>query len=262
VLDTISEVGFKGFELLFAKHIWSGHWLPFSGDKNRFLDTLSKREMQLASIYSFGTYILGVDYSFDEIPFHLWWKHWQIPKIARFASSVGCKKLVLGGGYPYLKKIEEIREKDYEKMAKFLNKIGKICENYGVTVNYHPHPEPHPYTIQSVEQINKLFELTDPDLVHLTLDTGFAAAEIDFVEVIHTHSERIKHVHFKDYCNGNFVDLGEGIVNFPLILKTLKSIGYDDWVMIEDWYPPIIERTPLESAKNSKAYIDEYLNTL
>jgi len=129
-------------------------------------------------------------------------------------------------------------------------------------VNYHPHPEPHPYTIQSVEQINKLFELTDPDLVHLTLDTGFAAAEIDFVEVIHTHSERIKHVHFKDYCNGNFVDLGEGIVNFPLILKTLKSIGYDDWVMIEDWYPPIIERTPLESAKNSKAYIDEYLNTL
>lgn len=262
MLETISKVGFKGFELLFAKRLWSGDWLPFSGDKNKFLDILSRRELQLASIYSFGTYIRGVDYSFEELPFHLWWKHWQLPKIARFASSVGCKKLVLGGGYPYLKKREEMKGKDYEKMARLLNKIGKICNNYGITLNYHPHPEPHPYTIQSVEQIDKLLKLTDPDLVYLTLDTGFAAAGIDFVKVIHTYSERINHVHFKDYSNGNFMDLGEGTVDFPLILKTLKSIGYDDWIIIEDWYPPITGITPFESAKNSKAYVDEYLATL
>ena len=46
---------------------------------------------------------------------------------------------------------------------------------------------------------------------------------------------RIKKVHFKDYqiSSSNFVDLLEGDVNYPEVMKALNEIGYDDWVTVE-----------------------------
>ncbi len=50
--------------------------------------------------------------------------------------------------------------------------------------------------------------------------------------------ERIKKVHFKDYrvaAGGlhGFVDLLAGDINYPEVMKALKSIGYDGWVSAE-----------------------------
>lgn len=50
--------------------------------------------------------------------------------------------------------------------------------------------------------------------------------------------DRIKKVHFKDYrmaAGGlhGFVDLLAGDVNYPEVIKTLESVGYDGWVSAE-----------------------------
>ncbi len=261
IVDSISKAGFKGFEIICGRGIWGsrGEFLPFGGDKNKVLDILSEKGPELASTYNFGNYIRGVDYNLLGIPRHFWWRWWHIPKMAKFTASLGCKKLIFGGGYPYFKSKEEMEERDYQKMAKLLNQIGKVCNDYGVQVSYHPHPEPHPYTIQTRDQIDKMFQLINPDLVHLALDTGLSVGGIDLIEIIHTYRDRIGHVHFKDYKNGNFLNLGEGAINFPLIVKTLRSVGYDDWIIIEDWYPPVTPRTPSECAENSKRYVEKYL---
>jgi sugar phosphate isomerase/epimerase len=261
IVDSISRSGFKGLDIISGSGVWGsrGELLPFGGDKNKVLDVLCEKEIKLVSIFNFGNYIRGVDYNFWGIPRHFWWRWWQIPKIVKFANSVGCKKLILTGGYPYFKRKEEMEERDYQKMATLLNQIGKICYDYGVQASYHPHPEPHPYVIQTRDQIDKLFELINTDLVNLALDTGLSVGGTDLIELIQDYRDRINHVHFKDYKDGNFTDLGEGVINFPLIVKTLRSIGYDDWIIIEDWYPPITSRTPSESAKNSKKYVEKYL---
>jgi inosose dehydratase len=261
IADGVSKAGFKGFEIICGDGVWGkkGDFLPFAGDTKKVLDVLSGKEAKVASIYNFGKYILGVDYNFLEIPKHFLWRRWQIPKAAKFVESIGCKKFIFGGGYPRFKRKEDMREKDYQQMASLLNHVGKICTDYGLRVTYHPHPEPHPYTIQTREQIDKLFDLVDPDLINLSLDTGLSAGGMDLVEVIQTYRGRIGHVHFKDYKDGDFFDLGEGAVNFPLVLETLRSAGYDDWVIIEDWYPPLTSRDPFESAKKSRKYLEKHL---
>lgn len=261
IVDSISRAGFKGFEIICGRGVWGsrGELLPFGGDKSKVLDKLSTTEVELASVYNFGAFIRGVDYNWSRVPQHLWWRWWQIPKFAKFATSVGCKKLIFGGGYPYFKSEEEMKERDYQKMASLLNQIGKVCCDYGLQVSYHPHPEPHPYTIQSRHQIDELFHLINPDLVHLALDTGLSVGGTDLPELINTYGDRIGHVHFKDYKNGNFLNLGEGAIDFPLIVKTLRSIGYDDWIIIEDWYPPVTPKTPSECAQNSKKYMEKNL---
>lgn len=261
VVDSISRAGFKGVDIICGRDAWGskGELLPLGGDKNKVLDVLSEKEVKLVSIFNWGEYIRGVDYDFGVIPRHFWWRWWQIPKIAKFAASVGCETLTLGGGYPRFKGIEEMKERDYQKMARLLNQIGKVCYDYGIQVLYHPHGQPHPYTIQTRDQIDKLFELLNADLVNLGLDTGLSANGTNLVDLIQDYRDRTKNVHFKDYKHGDFLDLGEGAINFPLILKTLRSIGYDDWIIIEDWHTPASSRTPSESAANSKSYVEKYL---
>ncbi|MDR6548965.1 sugar phosphate isomerase/epimerase family protein [Paenibacillus qinlingensis] len=51
-------------------------------------------------------------------------------------------------------------------------------------------------------------------------------------------SHRIKKVHFKDYRRAagglhGFVDLLAGDVNYPEVMKTLQTIGYEDYVIAE-----------------------------
>jgi inosose dehydratase len=260
IVDSISRAGFRGADIICGKGVWGnkGEFLPFGGDKDKVLDTVSEKEVKLVAIFNFGSYIRGVDYNFWRTAGHFWWRWSQVPKIVKFANSIECK-LILAGGYPGFKRREEMEERDYQKMARVLNQIGKVCNDYGVDVSYHPHPEPHPYTIQSRDQIDKLFELINPDLVKFALDTGLRAGGTDLINLIQVYHDRINHVHFKDYKNGNFFDLGEGATDFQVILKTLRSVGYDDWIIIEDWYPPVTPRDPAESAKNSRKYVEKYL---
>jgi hexulose-6-phosphate isomerase len=50
--------------------------------------------------------------------------------------------------------------------------------------------------------------------------------------------KRIKKVHLKDYRKSvgtidGFVDLLEGSVNWPEVMKALREVGYDDWLIAE-----------------------------
>lgn len=257
IVDSLSAIGFKGFEIICGGGVWGarGEFLPLGGKPDRVISELSEKELKVVTLYNFGKFIRGVDYGISAVPWHFWWRWRQIPQAAKFANSIGCAKFILGGGYPGLKPMEAMTDKDYQKMASLLNEIGRVCQDYGVQVSYHPHPEPHPYTIQSRSQIDKIFEMLDPDLVSLSLDTGLSAGGMDLSELMQSYNKRINHVHFKDYKDGNFFDLGEGAIDLPNFVETLKSIGYDDWIMIEDWFPSLTQRTPVESARNSYEYI-------
>lgn len=259
ILDQISEAGFKGFET-HDEDIY-----PFLNDTKRFIDMLSERQMHLTSIHIFGYFYEHMSplphpkYWFDHFRTRIWWEWRMIPKVIKFAASIGCDHFGLIGGN---KRREGMREKDYVRVAKVLNKIGKMSDDFGIRTSYEPYAD---YIVSRMDELDKLCELIDPDVVHLTFDTAqWAAAGGDPVEAIKKYHKRINHVHFTDFGNGNFVQIGTGEIDFPNIAKLLKSLGYQDWIIIENDWRGLKSAgiTPFESVKKTKEYIDKYLSKL
>lgn len=235
VLDEISRAGYEGFE------IRDNHLSPIIKNPKDFHDALLEKELTLVSIYTPGGYFRGL----ESLPYYLWWRWRQIGRIIKFASDVGCKLIVVGG-----EERNEIKEKDCIKIAKVLNKVGRTCNDFGIEASYHAIQE---------HLIRKICELTDPDLVHLTVDTAHLISRgTDVVKVIKNYANRINLVHFKDLKDGRFVEFGEGTIKFKTIIGSLKSIHYDRWIIIEDEINSVT-RTPFESLKRTKAYIEMHL---
>ena len=216
---------------------------PFFNKKKELLNLLSKNKIQLVAIYTPGGYIRR-----KGLRYHYWWRWRQIPRLVKFAASVGCKRLVLGGGGE-----KEIEKEEFVEAANTINKIGKTCNDFGIEATYHPY---YPF-IQTKEQVEKICELTNPDYVHLTLDTGhLTAAGCDLLQLIRTHGERINLVHFKDFRDGRFVPFTEGIIDFQALMKKLKSLGYNGWITIDDEIAPSGLSV---SVKKARKYIETNL---
>lgn len=245
-IDAISRSGFKGFEA------FNWELTPFFSNKESFLDLLSEKEIQLASIYTYGRYIRFPG-SLSGIYRYFLWQWRSIPRIIKFAVDVGCNQLVLGGDQR-LKR--EPREKDIMEMARSLNKIGKTCNDSGIRASYHFfHPG---HLIKDRARLERLCELTDPDLVHLAIDNGHLTwGGIDPIDIIQAHRNRIGHVHFKNLKNGDLREFGDnGTSDFPGIVQSLRSIGYAGWIIVDN---ESVGTTVYESAVKAKNYIDRYL---
>jgi len=132
--------------------------------------------------------------------------------------------------------------------------------------------------VMTTEEIDRLAEITDPDLVNICLDTGhlhFAGGNsLDFIE---KHSDRIKHVHLKNIRQnimdealqqnmsfkeailaGVFTVPGdpEGVIDFAPILQALADKAYKGWLVVEAEQDPA-KATPLKYAKLGRDYLRE-----
>ncbi|HEY4753046.1 MAG TPA: sugar phosphate isomerase/epimerase, partial [Candidatus Limnocylindrales bacterium] len=108
--------------------------------------------------------------------------------------------------------------------------------------------------IETEAEARKLFDLTDPTVLGLCLDTGHWAfgAGGDPVAAVREFRDRVWHVHFKDarpsvmaasrehdwsgpesLGHGVFCELGEGCVDFPGMVEALREIDYQGWVVVE-----------------------------
>ncbi|HUX87607.1 MAG TPA: TIM barrel protein [Chloroflexota bacterium] len=133
--------------------------------------------------------------------------------------------------------------------------------------------------VETPDEISRLLELTDPDLVGLVFDTGHyaygsgqndAQAVIDGLE---RFAERIRYVHLKD-CqpavaasartaglsyleavrSGVFCELGNGLVPFPDVVSWLRRHDYRGWALVEQDVLPGMG-TPKESARRNRDYL-------
>ena len=133
--------------------------------------------------------------------------------------------------------------------------------------------------VETPAEIDRLMKDTDPALVGLLLDTGHAAyGGADPVGISARHGSRIGYVHLKDvsgkeldhvrnttvpmdeaWKRGVFCPLGEGVVDFPKVVDTLRAKGYSGWMIVEqDVVPDARGRLvpePAQSAKKSREYL-------
>jgi len=170
---------------------------------------------------------------------------------ARLVFRMGARLLTVGG--PYMAR-EHVRDGDYATLGEALNEFGGELEKMGMRMAYHPEVGT---PVTTSEDVDRLFDHADRNLVHLCLETAhLTAAGDDPVKFVNKYTDRIIHAHFKDLADGLFGELGTGVVDFKGIVRALNGFGYDGWVMSELDFP---RDTPYESAVRNKRYLDNLM---
>lgn len=165
-------------------------------------------------------------------------------------------------------------EEEWQTVAKGFNEMGAYAKSKGMYFTVHHHMGTG---VQTVEEIDKLMELTDPELVYLLFDSGHLTfAGIDPVPVLEKYIDRIKHIHLKDvrlgvYNNevvpkhmsfldavreGVFTVPGDGDVDFKPIFDIIEKSGYEGWIVVEAEQDPA-KANPFEYALKARKYIKE-----
>ncbi|WP_221567202.1 myo-inosose-2 dehydratase [Alkalihalobacillus sp. TS-13] len=162
-------------------------------------------------------------------------------------------------------------DEEWKRLTVGLNKLGSLAQEKGMNIVFHHHMGTG---VQTTEEVDRLMEMTDPELVHLLFDTGhlFFSGD-DPLEVLERYRPRIKHVHLKDVRmdvaekvkqeklsflqsvkEGVFTVPGDGDFNFTPIFKLLSETDYVGWMLVEAEQDPA-KANPLEYAIMAREYI-------
>jgi inosose dehydratase len=272
VLDAIAEAGYEGTEL--------GPYGYLPTTPEALEDELRKRKLSLGSSFvalpleDAGQRRRSVDHAMA---------------VARLLSSQGVGELIvaddmdahrarISGRVPH-DGSAGFSEKAWREAVDTLHAVARALRDVlGMRVVFHHHAGTF---VETPQEIARLLEQTDPELVGLLLDTGHAVyGGGNPVELLTRHGERIRYVHLKDalrselervrsteitmeeaWARGVFCALGEGVVDFPRVVETLRRRGYAGWLIVEQDVVPDAEGRlrpdPFESARRSRAYLRE-----
>jgi inosose dehydratase len=146
-----------------------------------------------------------------------------------------------------------------------------VKDKYSMRTVFHHHCGGY---VETPEEVAKLMELTNPELLGLCLDMGhYAFGGGNPVEALKKYYNRIWHVHFKDFDpkvgqaarennydyfksveEGVFCELGNGNVDFESIVAILNEKGYDGWIVVEQDVLPGMG-SPKKCAAHNRKYI-------
>lgn len=182
-------------------------------------------------------------------------------------NSIQGKDLSIFGAKP------TYTDEQWELIAKGFNEMGRLAKEKGMYFTVHHHMGTG---VQTEEEIDKLMELTDPDLVYLLFDTGHLSfSGEDVIGVLKKYVHRTKHVHLKSIRQsviddakvkgysfldcvraGSFTVPGDGDFDFTPVFDILDEAGYEGWVVVEAEQDPAIAN-PYEYAVLARNYIRE-----
>src|SRR5665647_3115144 len=153
------------------------------------------------------------------------------------------------------------------------NKLGQILKDeYGLKMVLHPHGDSH---IETPEDIDRIFEATDPTYVNLCLDTGHIVyGGGDPIEMIKKYPERISYVHIKafdvdltreshekDWPFGEAVARGlsvrppAGAPDMKDLVDALAGLDKELYVICEQDLYPCDPRLPLPNAVMTRQFL-------
>ena len=163
-------------------------------------------------------------------------------------------------------------DKQFENLARGLEELGRRAKAKGMKLCFHPHVGTG---IQTMDEVDRLMEMTDPELVWLLFDTGHTTISGgDAPKLLEKYIKRVGHVHVKgvrssvfnrvvseDHSflwgvkNGMFTVPGDGdMVDWDSVLGILRNSDYDGWVVVEAEQDPA-KADPLEYAQKARAFM-------
>ena len=193
VLDEIRETGYIGTEL--------GDWGYMPIDPSGLHDEVRKRGLELLGAFV-PVALADVTKHDDGVSAAL--------KVAGLMHAAGYEKAFIvladdNGTIPERTKnagriqpdmgLTDTQWIDYARGAEKVAKAVK--DTYGIRTVFHHHCAGY---VETPDEIEKLLSLTDPNLLGLCLDMGhYAYGGGNPVDALKAYSDRIWHVHFKDY---------------------------------------------------------------
>ena len=177
----------------------------------------------------------------------------DLEKKAAQAGEIGMKYLIC----PYLGKQKTLD--DYKRAADSFNKAGEVCKKNGLRFAYHNHGYSFEQHDGEFPQ-DVMMKGTDPALVDFEMDIYWVrTAGADPEAWLKKYGNRWKLCHVKDrgkgFKEGNgdaSVSLGTGVINYPKILKTAKSVGMDYYIVEQERYD---NTTSLKASEDNAAYM-------
>jgi len=165
-----------------------------------------------------------------------------------------------------------LNENQWKTFAEGAERVAHaVKDKYGMRTVFHHHCGGY---VETPDEVAKLMELTNPELLGLCLDMGhYAFGGGNPVEALKKYYNRIWHVHFKDFDpkvgqaarennydyfksveEGVFCELGNGNVDFESIVAILNEKGYDGWIVVEQDVLPGMGN-PKVCAKRNREFI-------
>lgn len=267
VLDEIKETGYLGTEL--------GDWGYMPTDPHLLRQEMDKRGLELlgafvpVALVNSSTHEKGVSTALRvaELMYKAEFKNAFIV-LADDNGSVP-ERTHNAGRITHEMGLSETQWNIYARGAESVARAVK--DAYGLRTVFHHHCAGY---VETPGEVNTLMNLTDPKLLGLCLDMGhYAFGGGDPVEALQKYSDRIWHIHFKDFDpdaaglsrkakgdyfdaikRGVFCELGKGAVDFKAVVNLLNERGYQDWIVVEQDILPGMG-APKKCAQANRNYI-------
>lgn len=260
MLDQMAAAGYAGTE----------YGEEFPRDRARVERDLTARGLKLASMF-YALDLRGDDAARREKEIG------HAVATARFLRSMGGDMLIVADSGDARRqavagRVDESVALDaasWRRMVEGFVELARRCAAHGVRVTLHNHVGTY---VETEEELARVLDATDPDLLGLCYDIGHMAyAGGDVQRVVDRYGPRIRYVHLKDVDpavlaeskreglsfagalqRGIFPELGAGMVDFPRFLAALDALDYAGWLIVEQ---DTTMKTPLESARLNREYL-------
>ena len=158
----------------------------------------------------------------------------------RFAVTAGAAQVRVGAGAPDGRPYEEL----FDAAREFLAGVEDLARSHGVKALIEIH---HKTICPSASLAQRLVSSFDPGLVGVILDPGNMAQEgfEDYRIGAELLGPYLAHVHIKNSAferpagggvwEPRWAPLEDGVVDFGQVFEALEHVGYDGWLVMEDF---------------------------
>jgi sugar phosphate isomerase/epimerase len=186
----------------------------------------------------------------------------------KFLKAANAKYIALGwapparvGGKPYQRTAADVQQ-----VIRTADEIGRISsEEYGIIVALHAERD------IPKDVVLEILDGTNPKYLKFCADVGhLAGMGLDPLQTVKRYASRLAVSHWKDFdpklsgppylgpkATGDFVEVGQGTVDFRGLAAFYRQIGFDGWVMVEldHYHRPSI----MESVRQMKGFVTDEL---
>ena len=237
----IKQAGFSAIET--QANIMGNYW----ADRSMMVDLLQEHELQLSAL-AFGNAYHNPTLTDEERA--------AAEKIFDYIGTFSEPRLSLSH---YSDNRENLRERQLNALS-CLNEMGQLAADRGIACSFHP--SSYPASLFLVDGDYRLMlDKLDPKVVSYCPDSGHIAnGGMDVYEIFSTYASIIGHVHLKDIsADKQWVPIGEGVIDFPRLLKILDNAGYEGWICFEEESPRAVSDPDGETLDAGRYLVEELL---
>ena len=169
-----------------------------------------------------------------------------------------------------------LRDDEWDALNEGMSELGRyVAEEHGAVLTFHTHADSH---VGTQAEIERFLDGTDPDTVHLCLDSGHVAyCGADNLGIIADYPERIAYVHLKQVDVaireraqrerlgfapavrlGAMVEPPLGEPEMPSFLAALGALDRDLYCIVEQDLYPCEPDVPLPVARRIREYFEAH----